>query len=157
MIKRKVKIEINTREHFHVQPKIMQPFRVESNWFTGKAAVSTYAIEELLATKLRALYQRKKGRDLYDFWYVYTQMKSINIEKIIEIFQHYMRSENIKISKAEFEKNILEKKKDLVFNKDIHALLSTEQSKIYSLEKSYDLILDAFLAHLPGDSWKGVQ
>jgi predicted nucleotidyltransferase component of viral defense system len=31
-------------------------------------------IEELLGAKLRALYQRKKGRDLYDLWLALTTL-----------------------------------------------------------------------------------
>ncbi|MBM4319451.1 MAG: nucleotidyl transferase AbiEii/AbiGii toxin family protein, partial [Deltaproteobacteria bacterium] len=44
---------------------IWLPFRVENPWFSGAADVATYALDELLSTKLRALYQRKKGRDLF--------------------------------------------------------------------------------------------
>lgn len=33
---------------------------------TGEAAVPTFHLTELIATKVRALYQRKKGRDLCD-------------------------------------------------------------------------------------------
>ncbi|MGH2469017.1 MAG: nucleotidyl transferase AbiEii/AbiGii toxin family protein [Chloroflexota bacterium] len=39
---------------------------MKSPWFTGSADVPTFALEELLGTKLRALYQRRKGRDLFD-------------------------------------------------------------------------------------------
>ena len=41
---------------------------MENSWFTGSAELTTYHFEELLGTKLRALYQRKKGRDLYDLY-----------------------------------------------------------------------------------------
>lgn len=37
-----------------------------NSWFSGRSELTTYALEELLGTKLRALYQRKKGRDLFD-------------------------------------------------------------------------------------------
>ena len=37
-----------------------------SRWYSGTAAIATFEINELLATKLRALYQRRKGRDLFD-------------------------------------------------------------------------------------------
>ena len=43
-------------------------FKVESGWFTGVAQLTTYHLEELVGTKLRALYQRKKGRDLFDLY-----------------------------------------------------------------------------------------
>lgn len=41
-------------------------FQIDSPWHSGAADVLTYEPEELLGTKLRALYQRKKGRDLFD-------------------------------------------------------------------------------------------
>jgi hypothetical protein len=62
----RLKIEINTREHFSVLGHQRRPFRVASPWFTGDADIVTYQPDELCATKLRALYQRSKGRDLFD-------------------------------------------------------------------------------------------
>ena len=43
-----------------------RPFSIRSPWFAGRAEIQTYSLDELLATKLRALYQRRKGRDLFD-------------------------------------------------------------------------------------------
>jgi predicted nucleotidyltransferase component of viral defense system len=34
--------------------------------FAGPQKIGTYELKELLGTKLRARYQRKKGRDLFD-------------------------------------------------------------------------------------------
>lgn len=67
VVNRKLKIEINTREHFNVLPHKEIEFSVDSDWYQGSAVVQTYELEELLGTKLRALYQRRKGRDLFDF------------------------------------------------------------------------------------------
>jgi predicted nucleotidyltransferase component of viral defense system len=61
-----VKVEINSREHFAVHGFKRVPFSVSSRWFEGQSEISTYELDELLGTKLRALYQRKKGRDLFD-------------------------------------------------------------------------------------------
>lgn len=36
---------------------------VANPWFSGSAEISTFTLSELLATKLRALYQRKRGGD----------------------------------------------------------------------------------------------
>lgn len=66
----KVKIEINTREHGSKLDLLEVPFRVENGWFTDQAMVKTYQLEELLSTKLRALFQRRKGRDLFDLYQV---------------------------------------------------------------------------------------
>ena len=68
-LKMRLKIEVNTREHFSEFGVTGVPLEVDSRWFRGRALVSTFALDELLGTKLRALYQRKKGRDLFDLWF----------------------------------------------------------------------------------------
>lgn len=64
----RVKIELNTSERSSARPMVTKAFDVDSPWFSGAADVATYAVEELAATKIRALFQRKKGRDLFDLW-----------------------------------------------------------------------------------------
>jgi len=66
LIKMRLKIEINTREHFNVLGLKQIPYSVENSWFSGTCNLTGYELEELLGTKLRALYQRRKGRDLFD-------------------------------------------------------------------------------------------
>lgn len=57
----KLKIEINISETFHVQPYQKIPYSIESPWYAGQALITTYSLNEMLATKLRALYQRNKA------------------------------------------------------------------------------------------------
>ena len=62
----KLKVEINTREHeplFGIKP---YPFAVDSDWYQGKAEIASFEPEEVFGTKLRALLQRRKNRDLFD-------------------------------------------------------------------------------------------
>jgi predicted nucleotidyltransferase component of viral defense system len=145
IITRKVKVEINTREHFKVQPYVNKLFSVKNSWFTGESRVLTYSVEELLATKLRALYQRKKGRDLYDFWFVVAQIQDLDIDAIINIFEHYMHKDNATISRLDFENNLFNKKSDIVFNRDIQPLLSVDQRARYDHEKAYEIVLNKFI------------
>ncbi len=63
-----VKIEMNTFERSPAQPVLARPMEIDSPWFRGRADVATFTLEELIATKIRALYQRRKGRDLFDMW-----------------------------------------------------------------------------------------
>jgi predicted nucleotidyltransferase component of viral defense system len=42
------------------------PFSMENGWFPGGTPLKTYTLEEIAGTKLSKLYQRKKGRDLFD-------------------------------------------------------------------------------------------
>lgn len=154
---RKLKIEINTREHYHVKPHANVVFEVKNDWFTGSCEVLTHPIEEILATKLRALYQRSKGRDLYDFWYVNQQINDLDVLEIVEIFQHYMKNGDTPVSRAQFEKNLIEKQKHAGFNEDITPLLSLPQNKDYESQQAYNVLFENYMPHLKGDSWKGMS
>lgn len=66
IISMRLKIEINCKEHFTILGLTKVPFEVKSQWFNGACEITTYQLDELIGTKLRALYQRKKGRDLFD-------------------------------------------------------------------------------------------
>ena len=80
---------------------------------------------------------------------------NLNIDTIISTFEHYMQHDNANVSRAEFEKNLLNKKKDMVFNGDIQPLLSVDQVKQYQSEQAYDIALKQFLVKLRGESWQG--
>lgn len=119
----RVKIEINTREHFSVDGWIQKPFPVISRWFTGEAQITTYSLNELIGTKIRALYQRKKGRDLFDLWMV-LQHRELVPAKAVDIFLTYMQFENIQIKKNIFQQNLEDKLQSSFFLEDISPLLS---------------------------------
>ena len=61
VVRMRVKVEINTREHFAVHGFRGAAFDIANPWFSGSAKVSTYSLSELLGTKLRALFQRLTG------------------------------------------------------------------------------------------------
>lgn len=96
---------------------------MESEWFSGNAEITTYNINELLGTKLRALYQRKKGRDLFDLYYA-GQHSDLNMDEMIRSFKAYMaHAVNKPPSKKKFLINIREKIDDPLFTGDLVALL----------------------------------
>jgi len=74
-------------EHFSLLDYQKFPFEVQSSWFTGSCMITTYKLEELLGTKLRALYQRKKGRDLYDLYKALKLVPEINKQSLIYCYQ----------------------------------------------------------------------
>jgi hypothetical protein len=51
----RLKVEIDSREDFSVLGLERRPFEVGPRWFSGAASISTYHLDELLGTKLRAL------------------------------------------------------------------------------------------------------
>ena len=142
----KLKIEINTTEHFQVLPLRVEKFEVQSEWFNGSADIITYEIDELMATKLRALYQRRKGRDLFDVWYV-TKQKLIDLDRVFEIYSKYCANDNTHIRGEDFLKNLALKKNHPDFQSDMSSLLSIELN--WSFEESYQFVVDNVISRLP--------
>lgn len=141
----KLKIEINTTEHFQVLPLQVMPFSVDSEWFAGESAVVTYALEELMATKLRALYQRRKSRDLFDMWYVCRQGK-VDIAQMMGIFWHYCAHEGASITKALFQDNLAEKCLNKDFRADMLPMLSDDQD--WDFDSAYDFVHEQVVGRL---------
>lgn len=123
-IRLRLKLEINCKEHFNVLGWVDFPFEVDSEWFSGNTKIRTYNINELLGTKLRALYQRSKGRDLFDLDYSRLNT-NLNLDQIIECFKEYTSFSTGKRppSKKEFLMNIDEKEQNPDFTGDMEALL----------------------------------
>lgn len=134
----KLKIEINTREHFSVFGFIEIPYKIKSRWFSGSALIKTYKLEELLATKLRALYQRRKGRDLYDLWLALNSMPKLNAQNIVIAFNKYLKHEKHQISKKDFLGNLENKMNNKDFLIDINPLIIDIEK--YNVHKAYLLV-----------------
>lgn len=88
-LKMRLKIETNSCEHFSELGWARVPIHIDNRWFTGEAEVTTYELDELLATKLRALYQRKKGRDLFDLWFALEHGR-VDTQRLLRCFSRYM-------------------------------------------------------------------
>ncbi len=123
------------------------PFEVESEWFSGKVKIKTYSINELLGTKLRALYQRSKGRNLFDLDYALLNM-ALNIDEIIHCFKEYttFATGNRSPGKKEFLINIEEKENDPDFTGDMEALLRPEIA--YNQEAAFEWLKNALIERI---------
>jgi predicted nucleotidyltransferase component of viral defense system len=144
----KLKIEINTREHFTVLGLVEQTLAVESRWFTGQSAIPTFAISELLGTKMRALYQRRKGRDLFDLWLGLTQ-GGAKAATVVDVFRKYVGAEGNAISRAEFEQNLAQKMKHAGFLSDLPPLL--RPGVAYDVVQAHRLVENELLARLESE------
>ncbi len=148
----RLKIEINTREHFSVLGTTKQSFSVANPWFTGTADLQVYELDELLGTKMRALYQRKKGRDLFDLW-IAMQSEHANSKRVVECFQRYMEHDSATVSRAEFEANLAAKLESDVFLEDIDPLIPADMQ--YEPMVAAEVVQGGLIARLPGEPWKG--
>ncbi len=113
------------------------PVKLDSEWDSGEALVPTYSLDELLATKLRALYQRKKGCDLFDLWYALTQA-DVNVDKVIKAFKHYMSEEGNAVTQKEFLENMKKKIEDADFTGEMNGLLRSGIA--YDINEAYGLV-----------------
>lgn len=136
VINMRLKIEINTREHFNVLGLKEIPYKIENSWFSGECMVTVYELEELLGTKLRALYQRRKGRDLFDLYWALTH-QNVDIEKLIQCYKTYMKfSVDKPPTQKQFLLNMEEKMTDREFLEDIHIVLKPGVE--YDNEKAWE-------------------
>jgi hypothetical protein len=90
---------------------------------------------------IRALYQRKKGRDLFDFWFAFQNRNDISTKDIVHAFNYYMEKSNNKISRKLYQSNLEAKQASEVFNADIMPLLALNNAQDYSLNEAYNILL----------------
>jgi predicted nucleotidyltransferase component of viral defense system len=143
----RLKVEINTREHFCVLGKRRIHFQVDSPWCAGAAELLTYEPEELLGTKLRALYQRKKGRDLFDLSDALTRLTALDVQKVVTCFTSYMEHDGRRVTQTQFERNLAEKIGDEVFLSDVPPLLAL--GVLFDPPAALKRVQDAFVSRLP--------
>ncbi len=148
----RLKVEINSREHFSVFPIEHRQHAVLSRWFNGAANICTYHLDELLGTKLRALYQRKKSRDLFDLWHA-LKHHPVSAERILAAFHKYMDELGLRVSRAEFEANLADKLADPRFRADLTPLLAPGEA--WNIDDGHALVHREIVMRLPGAPWAG--
>ena len=141
----KLKIEINCHEHFTIFGFAYRDFSVTSRWFSNKCKLTTYSLEELLGSKLRALYQRKQGRDLFDLWYA-IKKTDVKINDVIKSYQIFMKHVGSTVTRKQFQNNLEGKIKDLDFVADLTGLLRMEQE--YNVDTAFKLISEQLISRL---------
>jgi predicted nucleotidyltransferase component of viral defense system len=134
----RLKIEINTREHLNVLGLQKIQYEVKNEWFSGACDVTVYTIEEMLGSKLKALYGRKKGRDLFDLYWAFTHLE-IDSDKLLHCNRLYYEHEGQQQPTAkQFLRNMEEKLTDNEFIGDIYSILKPEVE--YNQLTAYELI-----------------
>lgn len=142
----RLKVETNSREHFSELGLIEKDFNVESDWFSGESKIVTYQLEELLGTKLRALFQRKKGRDLFDLYKALVQSE-INLDKLLRCYHRYMNfSQGTSPTQTEFIANMEAKMKSPQFLGDITSIISPSEK--YNNAEAYNLVKERILSKI---------
>ena len=97
------KIEISHVERF----PIISPVKKKIKTPDGLADIVTYTLEELTATKLRALLERFKGRDIYDLFFISRLKPDSKIIRKMFLYYFY-RSRKVFNPKVHYE-NIIKR------------------------------------------------
>ena len=142
----KLKVEINTREHFSIARLIDKNFSAVSRWYTGQCNLTTYTLDELLGTKMRALFQRRKGRDLFDLWLGLTK-GGANPEIVVSIFRQYMYAENTSVSRQEYLNNLTAKMAHPGFVSDIEPILV--EGTDFKMVNGFSVVENMLISRLP--------
>lgn len=155
----RVKVEINVEETTPLIDPIQIEHAVDSQWWSGSAPVATFALEELMGTKLRALYQRSKGRDIFDLWHVLAT-QDVDDNLIVDALHHYMGDDAF--TYPQLRQNLLAKIADPDFRTDLEGLL-VDAPDDWDVTAAADVVMHRLGPHLrnaptaaqlAGDSWR---
>tara|TARA_R110001592_G_scaffold42009_2_gene136701 strand:- start:571 stop:1353 length:783 start_codon:yes stop_codon:yes gene_type:complete len=133
----RLKIEVNCREHHTIFGVQDIKHNMQSDWYSGEVLIPSYELAELLGTKMRALYQRRKGRDLFDMWYAIIQSK-VEPLTIIKAWNFYMEEEGNSVTQKEFLENMEKKILDQDFLGDMEGLLRPDLT--YDINNAYEFV-----------------
>lgn len=149
----KLKVEINTREHKNLYGLKSYPFEVSSSWHQARAQILSFEPEEIFGTKLRALLQRHKNRDLFDLNEALLHL-GLNSDRMIECFEHYLTQEGKSISRANAEERML-KKLNQSLTEDIAPLLPAGVNfSDADAIAAFGRVWGELIKRIPGDPWK---
>ena len=153
---RRLKIEVNGREHGALYGFKTYPFAVENPWFAGKADIVSFEADELFSTKLRAFLQRDKSRDLFDLREGLTQLK-LDPKRVVEGFTQYLAKDEVAMSRANAEEAMLRKFRRSL-TEDITPLLPAGIA--YTDEDAraaFGAVWHKLIALIEGEPWKKSQ
>lgn len=146
LVTMRLKIEINTREHFNVLGLKQIPYCVDNTWFSGVCNLTGYELEEMLGTKMRALYQRRKGRDLFDLYWALNHQQ-VDAKKVIHCYKTYMAySVEKPPTQKQFLANMEEKLADIEFTNDIQIVLKPGIE--FDLDKAWQQVKSELIAKI---------
>ena len=141
-------VEANVTERKSHRAVLEIPFSFPFRDKPVQTRIKGYDIHEMLGTKMRAMFQRKRGRDLFDLYWALTKSpKPVDPAAIIESFQHYMKQEGTTAGRGEFIAILDAHLKDRGFCSDTEPLLHS--GIIYDPQAAGSYIKTRLLKLLP--------
>jgi hypothetical protein len=119
-------------------------------------AIPTFSRQEMLATKLRALLRRNKGRDLFDLDHALTVFEGLNTARIVECCLLHLVKAEVTISRADAQQRMFQKLVNPTFFTDMRPLLQTERASALTdetLKATFVRVIKELIDRIPGDEW----
>ena len=117
-------VEANVTERKPHRAVVEMPFSFPFRDKPVQTHVKGFDIHEMLGTKMRAMFQRKRGRDLFDLYWALTKSPTpVDPAAIIASFEHYLKQEGTKAGRTEFIGILDDHLKDRGFCSDTEPLL----------------------------------
>ncbi|MFW6082930.1 MAG: nucleotidyl transferase AbiEii/AbiGii toxin family protein [Chloroflexota bacterium] len=117
----RLKVEISFIERFAILGPERRTLSVLPS--KGGVTVNTYHLEELASTKLRALYSRRKGRDIYDLFHIADC--DLNRAAVRKMVLYYFYRANQIFHYPTFVANVEQKMARRSFRDDVRGLIRT--------------------------------
>ena len=112
----------------------------------------------MLATKLRALLQRNKGRDLYDLAHALEVFEGLDNDRIVEMFRRYLALSGQAISRAQAQESACSRSWPIRASLlDVRPLLPAARVEALTAEstaESFRRVFVILVDRLPGDPWE---
>ena len=143
-----VVVEANVTERAPHREVVKIPFSFAQRDATVRATLNGYDLHEMLGTKMRALFQRKRGRDLFDLYWALTHAQPpVDPGAVVDSFLHYLRQEGATAGRTEFIGILDGHLADRGFCSDMRPLLRSGLS--YDPQEAGRLVKDKLLRLLP--------
>jgi predicted nucleotidyltransferase component of viral defense system len=152
----RLKLEINTHEREAFDGARLFPFKVSNPWFSGETRIATFSNEELLSTKIRALLQRNKGRDLVDLSHALDVFPDLDTQKTIDLMGRYLELSETPISRPQAEQRMFDKLARGNFLADVIPLLTTEEAAKFDPaagKRAFASVFSRLIQLIPGKPW----
>ena len=110
----------------------------------------------MLATKLRALLQRNKGRDLFDLAQGLAVFEALDTGRVVDLFVRYMGGAEQAISRSDAEARVFGKLARPGFVEDLRPLLAPDEATALTEDRVRGAFSDVFgrlIERLPGERW----
>lgn len=143
----RIVVETNVTERRSHRGIVSKDFAFELGGATLRCALRSFDLHEILGTKLRALFQRAQGRDLFDLYHALRTDPSIDARAVVDAFVHYMERERTPAHRETFVALLEERLRDRGFRSDMHSLLRPGIE--YDVRAAAALVTQKLLALLP--------